>query len=271
MAGLRKSTSGSGASSTAGTFGPPPSSPTRAASMRTTPTPNRARAPRSPYAGVPGAAPSQPRTARASASRAGARDASVATPRRVSLVERQATYASGAKPVAARVRRGVPRDARAPRARRGQIPAPRHPRDAKEPPTRENPPGVAHGPTAGVPRGPRRSPVPIPIGPRRRRRRRRRRRSLVPASPRRALPGQMHIPASFDVPVPFPVPVPGRDPDPSSRAFPVVPGSRVVPRTATRVIPRRSKSRHPRGDVPASRRARPPGASVRVRGRAPRR
>ena len=105
--------------------------------MRTTPTPNRARAPRSPYAGVPGAAPSQPRTARASASRAGARDASVATPRRVSLVERQATYASGAKPVGPASAAASPASARAADvARRGRIPAARHFRDAEPPDAR---------------------------------------------------------------------------------------------------------------------------------------
>ena len=73
--------------STAGTFGRPPPSPLRPATVRTTPTPTRSRVHRSPYDDVPGAT-RQPRSGVRVSDGTGAE-----TPRRMSLVERQATYA----------------------------------------------------------------------------------------------------------------------------------------------------------------------------------
>ena len=248
MAGLRKSTSGSGASSTAGTFGPPPSSPTRAASMRTTPTPNRARAPRSPYAGVPGAAPSQPRTARARAHPARARATPPSPPRdasRSSSVRRRTRPAPN--PSGPRPPRRPPRRARARALAAGESPpraipaTPKSPRRAKTPRRRARTHRRRPPRTASVARSDSywaETPTPTPT----------RRRSLVPASPRRALPGQMRIPASFELPVPFPVPVPGRDPDPSSRNVPRRPRfARRPPNRDARHPPALEKSAPPRG------------------------
>ena len=83
----RRTTTSGAPTSTAGTFGRPPPSPLRPATVRTTPTPTRSRVPRSPYDDVPGAT-RQPRSGVRVSDGTGAE-----TPRRMTLVERQATYA----------------------------------------------------------------------------------------------------------------------------------------------------------------------------------
>ena len=83
----RRTTTSGAPTSTAGTFGRPPPSPLRPATVRTTLTPTRSRVPRSPYDDVP-VVRRQPRSGVHVSDGTGSE-----TPRRMSLVERQATYA----------------------------------------------------------------------------------------------------------------------------------------------------------------------------------
>ena len=214
--------------------------------MRTTPTPNRARAPRSPYAGVPGAAPSQPRTARASASRAGARDASVATPRRVSLVERQATYASGAKPVGPASAAASPATrarARSPRANPRPAPSPRRQRapDARKPPRRRARTHRRRPPrTASVARSDSywaETPTPTPTTPVPR-----------PRLPSPSSPRSNAHPRVVRTPRPVPRPRPGPGPGPVVARVPRRPRfARRPPNRDARHPPALEKSAPPRG------------------------
>ena len=169
----------------------------------------------------------------------------------------------------ARVRRGVPRDARARALAAGESPpraipaTPKSPRRAKTPRRRARTHRRRPPRTASVARSDSywaETPTPTPTTPVPR-----------PRLPSPSSPRSNAHPRVVRTPRPVPRPRPGPGPGPVVARVPRRPRFARRPRTATRVIPRRSKSRHPRGDVPASRRARPSGASVRVRGRAPRR